>query len=643
MFDEIKTILNKNIKSMSEVFIIMDEVKKIAKLEENELISYCEEKVFDYHTTSYRNILSILENISRLDLDKINTKIRLMLDEMKKELIESEWELYNAQYKNLFSQRMKNIEVHFENYNRFVNNSSPKIIFDNYLNGILSILNNLDSELNPNLDKLYSEFKYGNKNYIVFGKNGSGKTTLLNYIKNNFLNSNSFVIPANRKLNPNSNSLGYHERSLDLNNCMSNDKALDMLTLKAITKQYDELLDSHHKNEKFEGKTIIDRASEIFKSLNIERNFVIEKEDENIYLYGDDIAKYSLSNGSDGEKTVIYMILSILLLPENAFVFIDEPENHLNGSLMIELYNLLENERNDIKFIYFTHSIDFIESRNNVELLYLEKTKKFGEWDFKNIDQFKDIELDTILNIVGTKSNLLFCEGNNKSSIDYKIYSTIYDDYTIIPVESCLKVIEYTKTINENTEFTRRKASGIIDNDFKEEIEISELNSSKVYTLNYNELENIFLDEKIIIILNKLNLNKDCISKIKNKIFKFAEENKEKIINDFLNKQYKRIITSGKLKYDSRFEECVDALNAQNKDKIIKSVNILLENIEKFISEENYDELIRIIPGKMIIDFAAKELRFACKEDFITFFTMRIRTNQELKDLVKEKLPNVGI
>jgi ABC-type transport system involved in cytochrome c biogenesis ATPase subunit len=56
----------------------------------------------------------------------------------------------------------------------------------------------LSQNLNPNIDELFEHFKYGSKNYVVFGKNGAGKTTLLRKICSDVINENSFVIPANR-------------------------------------------------------------------------------------------------------------------------------------------------------------------------------------------------------------------------------------------------------------------------------------------------------------------------------------------------------------------------------------------------------------------------------------------------------------
>lgn len=100
---------------------------------------------------------------------------------------------------------------------------------------------------------------------------------------------------------------------------------------------------------------------------------------------------------------------------------------------------MLEAERPDICFVYLTHITDFVESRKNVELIYLEKTDSYNSWNFKKITDYNDISLDVLLSIEGTKEDILFCEGT-RASIDCKILECIFPDFEVMPVGSCEQV-----------------------------------------------------------------------------------------------------------------------------------------------------------------------------------------------------------
>ncbi len=95
---------------------------------------------------------------------------------------------------------------------------------------------------------------------------------------------------------------------------------------------------------------------------------------DSLFLEGDQIAQYPIDNASDGEKSVAYLIMATLLAPQHSFMLIDEPERHLNGALMRNLFDKLEAVRPYLRFVDLTYNIDFVESRKNVALIYLEKS-----------------------------------------------------------------------------------------------------------------------------------------------------------------------------------------------------------------------------------------------------------------------------
>jgi len=331
------------------------------------------------------------------------------------------------------------------------------------------------------------------------------------------------------------------------------------------------------------------------------------------------------------------MILATLLLPQNSFVFIDEPENHLNGLLMRNLFNQLEAARPDIRFIYLTHNIDFIESRSNVELIYLEKTEKYQEWKFKKIDDFQSIDLDIILSIEGSHDDIIFCEGDNQNSIGSKILTSIYTDYTIMPVGSCEKVIENTKGLNGHNSIFRRNAIGILDNDFRTDTEVEDLKIENIYTLDFNEWKDLLISSDILEKVNHALLNKD-IGNVKTFIAKHIKERKTDIINDFLNKRYLRIISTKRLKYDNNFENTINKINQENKTAIIKEVEDLGTKIDDLTGSDDYDSLLKIVPGKMLFGYVIQQIGLNNKDDYIAMVQKLIKQDDGFKHLVAEKI-----
>ena len=353
-----------------------------------------------------------------------------------------------------------------------------------------------------------------------------------------------------------------------------------------------------------------------------------------LYLKGDNIEPYSLLNGSDGEKSIAYIIMATLLAPQDSFLFIDEPERHLNGALMRNLFDKLEAERQDLRFVYLTHITDFVESRKNVELIYLEKTDSYNKWNFKKIKDYEDISLDVLLDIEGTKNDIIFCEGT-RNSIDCKILECIYPEYEIKPVGSCEQVKLNTKGINGKEILFRRKAYGVVDNDYMQSIEIVALKEDKIFPIGYNEWENFLIRSDILTYINFKHLRKD-LSIVKNDVITHIKKHGKKVIlSDFITKRYTKMLYATKLSYDSKLSEQIDTVNTTNKTEIIAEVEKLSKRIEQ---TADYDKLVSIVPAKMLLNIVAKGLGLGSGDDYIDLVVKYLKQDKIFNEKVKELL-----
>jgi hypothetical protein len=346
---------------------------------------------------------------------------------------------------------------------------------------------------------------------------------------------------------------------------------------------------------------------------------------------------YPLADGSDGERTVVYMILAVLLSPTNAYIFIDEPENHLNGLLMRNLFDSLERTRPDVRFIYLTHKTDFIESRGNIELIYLSKTDKHNEWSFKKLSDYEHIDLDIILGIEGAQNDIIFCEGNNTSSIDSKLLNAIYPEYTIKPVASCNNVKENTIAINSAPELFRRKATGLVDGDFQTDEEQQALTRNGVQVLPYNEWENLLLDLDVLLAVNQ-DIDIADTNQIVAHLIEVIKTRKTNVLNDFLNKRFLRILATNKLSVDSELENQIDHAAVSNKQKILAEIDSLSEQFDSYVQNRQYNGLIGIIPGKMFINEAALQLGLRNATAYVNKVLAKAALDASFRKLLKQKI-----
>lgn len=205
---------------------------------------------------------------------------------------------------------------------------------------------------------------------------------------------------------------------------------------------------------------------------------------------------YSIDNLSDGERSVLYILIKIALAKENSFILIDEPETFLNPALLNLLFDECEKFRTDCKFIYFSHDLDFVSTRCNNTKYWIKSYNYPETWE---IEELKDDKIpeEVLLKIIGTKiEKILFVE--SESTKDTRLYQKVYPDFKVWGVGSCENVINYTKAFNTGTEKFNKQYFGLIDRDLKSESEITQLKLNKVFCLPVALYENLFLRSEII-------------------------------------------------------------------------------------------------------------------------------------------------
>ena len=588
-------------------------------------IQFCKDQgmeIEDHMIPQFATLQNLYDDLNTFDYKDIKDKIAISQKQIK-ELKCVKFDDYNLQYKNhinnILSDKNKQLDV-------FCGITVDIKRGDNYLKSLINQLLQLAKSLDPVVNDLFEQFKYGNRNYVIFGKNGSGKTTLLKQVSESMF-KNAIVVPANRTAMQASSDYVSLYTNYNLNQMLK-----DKVSLMYLTREINNRTLDLYDNGMGKSNVLRTRFYEIFSSLGLDRDIVADR--ESLFLKGDKINQYSINDASDGEKNIAYLIMATLLAPDDSFVFIDEPERHLNGALMRNLFDKLEAERSDLRFVYLTHNIDFVESRKNVALIYLEKSEAYKKWKFKKIDDYSDISLDVILGIEGTKKDIIFCEGT-RGSIDCKVLECLFPEYEIQPLSSCEQVKLNTKGINGKEPLFRRKAFGLIDNDYMQEKEINSLRDDHVFAIGYNEWENFIIRSEILEYINGSHLNKD-LAPVKSEVIKHIKKaGKTPILSDFITKRYTKMLYATKLTYSKTLESQLDTINSKNKSDLMDEVQKLSDKID---SLTDYDELVSIVPAKMLLKMVAQGIGLATDDDYVDLLVKYLKQDSAFNALVKSLL-----
>lgn len=233
--------------------------------------------------------------------------------------------------------------------------------------------------------------------------------------------------------------------------------------------------------------------------------------DGKVLVRKNDEPEYHGKEMSDGERVVLYLLGQCLCAPENSIIIIDEPEIHLHKSIVDKLWNKIEELSQNKLFIYITHDLDFASSRKDALKFWVKGYNGNNLWEWDNVPVDENLPDGLILEILGNRKNIIFCEGEN-GSLDTSIYQHVYPNHHIIPRGGGDKVIESTKALRTNDRIHHLNCYGLIDSDYKENEEKQVLLEHGIHTIAVAEIESLFCVEPILrIIAEHLEMNPDQV------------------------------------------------------------------------------------------------------------------------------------
>lgn len=444
-----------------------------------------------------------------------------------------------------------------------------------YINNLITRFNN--SELRD-LFSVFDVLKHldgHNKTLIVLGPNGSGKTSFVNYIKR--LDTQVKVIPASKPIMAHGYIPGFYNTTIEnFNNEIYSGNSLqeDLLQklIVSICSEHDCKARKYYKQRTCGDDGIEKSVYEKIKSI-FEDYFDVELDDSNfsnkeIKIKKGDMPMFDFNSMSDGERVAFFYIATVMVAPIKSFIVVDEPENHLNPAIYNKIWDRLIFERSDCQFIFISHTMEFINARTNFELMKIKSFTRPNKFDFEFLgDGLENIKSDFVVEIVGSRKPILFCEGD-KNDFDYKVYEILFGDkYTVIPTGNCISVENSVEACNKHTNlYSIQSAVGIIDSDLKSLDEVNRLKTKKIFSLRCNEIEMLLLDEFIFKeVLNRLYKQESAFDSFKSAFFDKLRDRKEHLIKRLVKTQVEE-----KLKYS-----VIDDKHNKTKDEIKECVRTI--------------------------------------------------------------------
>lgn len=239
-------------------------------------------------------------------------------------------------------------------------------------------------------------------------------------------------------------------------------------------------------------KSRLDKVTEVWEHI-FPGNKIVRKGGRVLFSTGSGDDLIDTSRLSQGEKTVLYYLGAVTFAMRDAVIFIDSPSLFIHPSITRILWDTIERMRPDCTFIYNSVDVDFITSRSGNTCVWVKRyDSEQRAWDY-TILEHTPISDDLMVELAGSRRPVLFIEGDERHSIDMRLYTAVFRERTVRPLGSCNKVIETTRTFNDLSAMHQLQSMGIVDRDRRTDAEVEYLRRKQIMVPDVAEIENIFL------------------------------------------------------------------------------------------------------------------------------------------------------
>lgn len=312
----------------------------------------------------------------------------------------------------------------------------------------------------------------------------------------------------------------------------------------------------------------------------------------------------SMASLSQGEKAVLYYLAGIMFAMPDAVVLIESPSLFIHPSILTSLWDTIESLRPDCTFVYNSVDVDFVTSRTANTCLWVKSyDSEHHAWDYDLLES-SALSEELMVELAGTRKPVLFIEGDERHSIDMKLYSLVFRDRTVRPLGSCNKVIETVRTFNDLNAMHHLQSMGVVDRDRRTDSEVGYLREKQVMVPDVAEVENIFLLPAVLKTMAKRR-GKDPV-RVFNRVHQdILRQFKAHIDEQALQHTRHKIKRDVECRIDARFS-CITAMETHIRQLIYKlepraHYNRLRDSFFKLAAAKDYDGVLKVFNHKPML------------------------------------------
>ena len=501
--------------------------------------------------------------------------------------------------------------------------------------GTLRTTKPIDSEnilalLSDYHDKLfglrYLKFLSEEKKTVVFvGPNGCGKTTLLRNLINATGEDQIGYYPADRLLvindsyNPERDfatfSKSYQNAdkyASDIDNQSQTHYIVQQInqTITLFEKKRATEMDLYAKGELRLEDSLTEKILGIWNELIKDRILFSEGALKVQTLGG---TEYPIKYLSSGEKSIFYFLACIFLKEKKSYYFVDEPENNLNPSIVSKLWDIIEKHREGSIFVYLTHDSNFVASRINSKLFWIEKYDG-TEWVYKPLPENDNLPQHLMVALVGNREPVLFCESQDEYKYDDIVFKMMFPEFKVIPAAGCDAVIAKVKAYS--IAGLPQKAFGIIDCDYKDQSYLEGQETDGIFHLPFFEIENFLFSEEIItgVIATFSRDKENAFANLKSALKNDFISKKEQWIIRKIAFRLRETFFTGKIKRLKDFPELKVEYTSFSSSVDLDALHASYEaEIQQVIDADDYNTLLRYYDNKGIFTMFLPQLKLENK------------------------------
>ena len=326
-----------------------------------------------------------------------------------------------------------------------------------------------------------------------------------------------------------------------------------------------------------------------------------------------DEKEYPIKHLSSGEKSIFYFLTCILLKEKKSYYFIDEPENNLNPSVVSKLWDIIEEHCNGSIFVYLTHDSNFVASRINSKLFWIEKYDG-ADWIYKPLPENDNLPQHLMIALVGNREPVLFCESQDEYKYDDLVFKMMFPEFKVVPAAGCDAVIAKVKAYS--IAGLPQKAFGIIDCDYKEQCYLDGQEADGIFHFPFFEIENFLFSEEIITgVIEKFSRDKEnAFANLQTALKADFIDKKEQWIIRKIAFRLRETFFSGKIKKIKNFSELQTEYTTFSNGIDLKALYTSYETeIQQIIDADDYNTYLRYYDNKGIFTVFLPQLKLENK------------------------------